>query len=54
MDNNQKQHRHKTGETVTETGRYIDSDGDHIQLTSGQKFPSCPSTGQSTIWKHDQ
>ncbi|MCM3638187.1 hypothetical protein M3152_10660 [Sporosarcina luteola] len=48
------QHSHKTGETVMETGHYIDENGHHVELTAGQKFPSCPSTGQSTSWKHEQ
>lgn len=52
--NKEHHHAHKTGETVMETGHYIDSDGDHVELKSGQTFPSCPSSGQSTTWKHEQ
>jgi len=51
---NNHEHSHKTGETVMETGHYIDADGEHIELTAGQKFPSCPSSGQPTSWKHEQ
>ncbi len=50
----QHQHSHQTGETVMETGHYIDADGDHIELTAGQKFPNCPKSGKSTSWKHEQ
>ncbi|MFK9119530.1 hypothetical protein ACJEBK_21995 [Peribacillus frigoritolerans] len=52
--NQEHHHSHKTGEEVMETGHYIDSDGDHVELKAGQKFPSCPSSGQSTDWKHEQ
>ncbi|WP_158095105.1 hypothetical protein [Gottfriedia luciferensis] len=53
MDQNQGyQHTHKTGETVMITGYYTDADGEHVELTAGQKFPNCPSSGQPTNWRH--
>lgn len=47
-------HEHQTGDTVTETGHYVDKDGEHVDLTQGDAFPNCPKTNQATIWKHAQ
>ncbi|MBA2941973.1 YjzC family protein [Paenibacillus sp. CGMCC 1.16610] len=46
-------HRHKTGEKVTEAGHYIDGDGGHVVLQAGDTFPNCPKTGKATTWKHE-
>lgn len=45
-------HEHQTGQEVTETGHYVDKDGEHVDLTKGDTFPNCPQTNQSTTWKH--
>ena len=43
---------HHTGENVTEAGTYICPTGEKMQLQQGDSFPTCPSTGQVTTWKH--
>ncbi|MBI0581350.1 hypothetical protein IEC97_28995 [Neobacillus cucumis] len=45
---------HHTGETVMESGQYIDADGEHAVLQQGEKFPSCQKTGESVSWTHEQ
>ncbi|WP_336788485.1 YjzC family protein [Paenibacillus sp. MMO-177] len=46
-------HRHRSGEKVTENGHYTDSDGGHVVLQAGDTFPNCPKTGKATTWKHE-
>jgi hypothetical protein len=47
------EHVHHSGEIVTETGHYLDKDGDHIELKQGESFPNCPKSGQQTTWRHE-
>lgn len=37
-----------------ESGHYLDADGEHVVLQQGGKFPSCPATGESITWTHEQ
>lgn len=43
---------HHTGETVIESGEYIDSGGTKEELRQGETFPNCPVTGKETTWTH--
>ncbi|GHH98852.1 hypothetical protein [Neobacillus kokaensis] len=43
---------HLTGETVIESGQYIDSGGTKKELRQGATFPNCPVTGKATTWTH--
>lgn len=43
---------HHTGETVMESGQYIDAGGTKKEFRQGELFPKCPVTGKSTTWTH--
>ncbi|MFK2826210.1 hypothetical protein QYG89_11095 [Bacillus sp. B190/17] len=45
-------HLHHTNDPVEESGQYICPKGTVKELQQGEKFPSCPQTGEPTTWRH--
>lgn len=43
---------HQTNDKVEETGSYICTSGETVQLSKGDTFPKCPNTGTETTWRH--
>ncbi|MED1203485.1 hypothetical protein [Heyndrickxia acidicola] len=41
---------YRTGETVLESGHYVDADGQYAVLQKEESFPACPKTGNSVTW----
>jgi len=41
---------HHSGETVKESGQYIDAGGAKQELIQGDTFQNCPNTGKETTW----
>ncbi|MDQ8738395.1 hypothetical protein [Paenibacillus sp. LHD-38] len=36
--------QHNTEDYITEAGKFIDNDGQQVNLIVGEKFPSCPKS----------